>query len=816
MNDTQPNGGSRRSSLRRIRREASVAMRGLRWLWEKRSLVSRSVRAAGFALGWLYDKFPLPRRVKEITTELTFHAIEHFIVQSSSYQNWVHRGGGLTRLHQLFMREKESEPQPVHAPGMDAWEALAATYQVPTGRGRSVAIIVPVYKGYHETLACLFSVLSAQVTTPYSLTVIDDASPDATLREMLVRLSGLGLFTLHHHEKNQGFVRTVNEGMQLHPQQDVLLLNADTQVYDGWLDRMVAALYRVPATGSVTPFSNNAELCSYPRSFHGNHAPLEVDDATLNQLCAHANEGQSPELPTGVGFCMLLRREAIENVGLFDDDLFGRGYGEENDWCLRAAGQGWRHVLAADVFVRHHGAVSFEASKQRELRRSLRYLNERHPHYRDLVRRFRRADPLAPFRRQIDLARLKAASQRHAFLMISHQAGGGTEKHVMDMCERLAREEVSCYRLSPHPSHASRVCVWHYRVVDCPNLVFDMDTDQEALAACLRELHIAHVHMHHLLGFPQRMQALLTILCEALSVRYDVTLHDYYMACPSINLVYDQGMYVTDPDIATSQRWASRNPTAAGRTPIWLWRYQHTQLLKAARNVYAPSHDCADRMMRLLPGIVVQARPHPDEQITAPNLFKHHAPGTPLDVAIIGRLTRHKGAALVLAMARDAKRRNLPVYFHVFGEADDANALRKTGHVHVHGAYEEQAIYALLKEQRCHVALMASVWPETYSYTLSIAFNARLYPVCFDMGAPAERIRIAQWGSILSREAMLSPSLANDQLLALESTPAPTARVAPQVFHHYEKMLRDYYQLTLSHEAPSTKAAPTSLQGTAS
>lgn len=777
-----------------------MAMRGLRWVWERRSAVARTIRATGHMLGWAYDKFPLPRRVKDITTELTFHAIEHFIVQSESYQNWVHRGGGLSRLHSLFQREKEDAPRPAKAPDETQWQQLIARWKPRTGE-RPVAIIVPVYKGYDETLSCLFSVLSCHVVTPFTLTVFNDASPDIALTEKLRLLAEAGLFRLETNAQNLGFVRTVNAGMNLHPEQDVLLLNADTQVFDGWLDRMVAALYRAPATASVTPFSNNAELCSYPRSFYANPTPLEVDDATLSALCATANDGQSPELPTAVGFCMLLRREAIHQVGLFDDRAFGRGYGEENDWCLRSADEGWHHVLAADVFVRHFGAVSFEASKQRELRRSLRHLNERHPHYRALVRRFRTDDPLAPFRAAIDLARLIHVRQNHAFLMMSHNAGGGTEKHVVDLCARLAREGVTGYRLSPDPSHASRLRLWHTDAPLCPNLVFDLDDDQDALLAALRSLNIRHLHIHHLFGFPQRILAFIDILTRQLSIAYDVTVHDYYLACPSINLVYEQGRYISDPSIATSQQWANHHPTAAGRTPIWQWRHQHGQMLARARYVFAPSRDAARRMMGFFPGVMVTVRPHPDEQITAPNLYLHHSNGGALDVAIIGRLTTHKGAEIVLAMAKDAKKRQLPIYFHIFGEADQASALRKTDRVMIHGAYEEGQIFGLLKDQRCHMALIPSVWPETYTYTLSIAFNARLFPVCFDLGAPAERIRQAEWGHVLPRETMLSAALANDALLALATTPPPTARGAHQAFHHFESMVRDYYQLSLTDTA---------------
>ncbi len=786
-------------------KDASLAMRLLRMIWERRIYVARSVYAVGHTLGWLYQKFPLPRHIKDITTELTFHAIEHFIVQSNAYQDWLHRRVGLTRLHGLFSRKSppDAPALSVKAPTADQWQALIHQHRSktpPAANAPVIAVIIPVYKGYDETLRCIYSVLDAECNTAFTLTLINDASPDYKLVEKLRQLQEQGLFELVTHESNQGFVKSVNHGMQRHENQDVLLLNADTQVYDGWLDRMHRALHANEETASVTPFSNHAELCSYPRVFHANTAALELDYAALDQLAARQNHALAPELPTAVGFCMMIKRAALEQIGYFDEDTFGRGYGEENDWCLRAADAHWRHVLAADTFVRHTGNVSFEGSKDRLLRRSLRKLNARHPHYRKLVRSFREDDPLQPYRQQLDIARLQRLGGDHGFLMISHNAGGGTERHISDMVTRLAADGITAYRLSPDPEHASRIRLWHQDAPNCPNLIFDMDDDQVVLVSCLRALGITHLHLHHLIGFAPRMLNLVDMLARALTVPYDVTIHDYYFICPSINLIYDSGVYDGDPDIEQSEKWARHHPTPAGRTPIWQWRHQHQQLLEAARSIYAPSADCALRIQRYFPNIALAVRPHPESLQPAPDLFIPHIAGRPLDIAVIGHLTRHKGSEQILKLAQDAKERQLPIHFHIFGDAENAAALSKTGHATVHGAYQESDIYTLLAAQECHLSLTASIWPETYTYTLTIALNAGLYPVCFDLGAPSERIRNAGWGTILSLDYMLDAEGMNNALLALE-TAAPPANLRSAITHNYQDFTREYYGISPEHTA---------------
>src|SRR5262249_39452413 len=144
---------------------------------------------------------------------------------------------------------------------------------------------------------------------------------------------------------------------------DVVLLNSDTEVANDWLDRLHACAASDAKIATVTPFSNNATICSYP--FHGwqGSVPGTLGLAELDRVFARANAGRVVDLPTAVGFCMYIRRPALDALGLFDAERYGRGYGEENDFCMRAAKVGWRNVLAGDVFVYHEGSVSFSVER---------------------------------------------------------------------------------------------------------------------------------------------------------------------------------------------------------------------------------------------------------------------------------------------------------------------------------------------------------------------------------------------------------------------------------------------------------------------
>ncbi|MBL0141292.1 MAG: glycosyltransferase [Betaproteobacteria bacterium] len=256
-----------------------------------------------------------------------------------------------------------------------------------------IDVIIPAYRGLSETRRCVESVLAAPVREKHEVVVIDDASPEPALSAWLRDLAGTGRITLLAHERNAGFVASVNEGMRLHADRDVLLLNSDTEVANDWLDRIAACAARERQAGTVTPFSNNASICSYPLFAQSNPLPEGTTTARLDAAFARANAGKSVEILTAVGFCMFIARRCLAQVGPFDEDAFGRGYGEEVDFCMRAARAGWRNLLAADTFVFHQGEVSFGGGAQDLRNRAQSIIDTRYPEFQPRLRTFLAEDP---------------------------------------------------------------------------------------------------------------------------------------------------------------------------------------------------------------------------------------------------------------------------------------------------------------------------------------------------------------------------------------------------------------------------------------
>ncbi len=792
-----------------LKRPGEYALSAARHIWHRRHRVVTGVKRLGGAGIWLWHKIPMPLAFRAAVKDVLFLSAEHFIIHTSAYQSWVRQRTGASRIHHFLGTKMHGDktdtlPATVEAPGEGAWEGL----QPHAGSDNpAIDVIVPVYRGYGETLNCLYTVLSASVSTPFELVVINDCSPDEPLVARLRHLADAGLFTLLENEENKGFVATVNRGMQLHSGRDVVLLNSDTEVYPGWLDRLCAATLHERA-GTITPFSNNAEICSYPAFVKDNAVPLEVSYPELDALAAQVNEKTVCDLPTGVGFCMYITRACLDDAGLFDVATFGKGYGEENDFCCRAAAGGYRNLLAADVFVRHLGGVSFSKEKQKLVARGLRALNRKHPHYRKMVSAFLDADPVKPYRQRLDLARLARYRGQGNMLMVNHALGGGTGRHVQELTEALAADGIGAYLLTPGLQGSGMVALTHIAAPDVPNLLFSMESDRASFTAALHALGISHLHIHHVIGFEERILDFLEMVRSEMGIACDVTVHDYFTVCPRINLVDGSGYYCGEPEIKTCEACIRLNPSHAGGKPVWQWRLHFAQLLGQARRVYVPDEDVAARMARYVPEAALVVRPHsePFEEGETPDV-PARAEGERLRIAIIGAISDIKGSGVLHGLVRDACRRDLPVDYILIGHTNHTELQAGMEHFTMTGQYREEEMGDLLAHYRPHLVFIPSIWPETYCYTLSYAWRYGIYPVVFDIGAPASRIRTlgeGGGGAILPYALAHKPQALNDALLALE---IPSERRIPPTVT-YPNFLQSYYELTPAKDGRLHEAAP--------
>lgn len=634
----------------------------------------------------------------------------------------------------------------------------------------SVDVIIPIYNAHDDLVRCIDSVLRC-TDGDYRLLLINDASPDDRIAPLLDRLEAqqprIRVVTNLH---NLGFIGTVNRGFG-ETVGDVVLLNSDTIVTHGWLSKMLACAASDPRIATITPFSNNAEICSYPEMC-GNHPWVVGDDPELpNRALEQASRRDYPDLPTAVGFCMYIRRAALEVVGKFDE-RYGLGYGEENEFCRRLVTAGFRNVLLDDTFVAHVGNRSFDAKKAALVEANSRLLISRFPDYPKLVRNFIAADPPKITRllaRSIE--RILRAPERPGVLHVLHGKGGGTEHHVHDLVEAI-------------PGHRHYVLVAlgdRWEVEDLADVsggppiayCFERKTDELWASFLLEVVNIfavQFIHVHHLSG--SRI-GLLTALANA-GVPYGVTVHDFHLACPTITLMNGNDRFCggeTDPKVC--RRCLSEQP---GLRDIDLggWRREHAAFLAAARFVLAPSQSAADLLARYYPPHAVYVMPHDKPNVTIRResiAVKFSLPddGVPA-VGVLGAIGPVKGARRLERLVALTRQTRLPLRWVLIGYLDrqylpiqDEDAVFT-----VHGPYRPAEIPALLDHYRIRLTVFPSAGPETFSYTLTESFAAGRPALVPPIGALGERVQ-ASGGGWLMQEWQDDQAIL-DQILALLSS----------------------------------------------
>lgn len=595
-----------------------------------------------------------------------------------------------------------------------------------------VDIIIPVYGGYPETVSCLRSVLAAKNETPQEIIVIYDAGPEPKLLDHLQELAERNAITLLVNSVNVGFVATVNKGMALHIDRDVVLLNSDTEVANDWLDRLVRCAQSDRRIGTVTPFSNNAEICSFPRLCEANSLPEGWSVERLDSLFARHVTPAALEIPTAVGFCMFIARRAIDEVGSFNQALFGRGYGEENDFCRRLAESNWRNVLCTNVFVAHLGGVSFGEEKARLVKNAMATLDRLYPDYHRLVHEFIRQDTPHNYRVQAQLAML--GEQRARVLMITHNLDGGTTKHVRELADHLADQVCVFVARMCSPQHLRLSLVGGN--TGPLELHFKWPAQAKLFAGALKALGIDRLHIHHIKGAEQLVEFVL----KNSELPYDITLHDYYLINGNPALADKTGQFCTDIQ--------SRDAICALHSPVPMnqtaeaWRKFTGALLQGAQRVFAPSQFAAAIFADYFPWLDITVLPHPDWEVDMPYppvRRRAHRPGEKLVVVALGALGLEKGADILERTAFLATKYGYDIEFHLLGYAyRELNEKLVT----VHGAYDDSMLDDKLAAIDPHLVWFPCQWPETYSYTLSACLR-RGYPVLAPtLGAFIERLEL--------------------------------------------------------------------------
>lgn len=611
----------------------------------------------------------------------------------------------------------------------------------PEALDASITIILPVYQGLH-LLNQVIGRVRDHTDLQWHLVVIDDASPDPAvlncLRGWQEKLTKERM-TLITNPTNLGFVGTSNVGLgvALTRGRHVVLLNSDALVPAGWASRLLAPLINEPNVASVTPFSNDAEIANVP--FPGRPITLMPGEGDALDLRAreYAHAGSIAEVPTGVGFCMAMNIQTIRQIPKFDT-TFGKGYGEEVDWCQKAMAFGWRNLLTAGLFVEHHGSQSFGPDvKQALTQKNGLVISRRYPKFDEQVQMFISGDPLRSQRMMlgIDMAARRAMSmgQRLA-VFLGHGMGGGAETYLR---QRVQHEIASTghavvIRTMPDAS-------WHV----------ELHAEQGKLSGKVDKIAAAMPFFSSLSGLhivyscgvgsvrPRDIPRALSFLSSRPSSTLEVVFNDFFPISPSYTLLDSRDAFNGFPLDPTDP--AHRFVEADGSVvELAEWNAVWGEMIKKASQLTTFSPSSA--------AIVGAAWPeYRDRVCMQPHRLPTDIPmlETCTDepvIGVLGNISRAKGAEVLARLSKEMAARRAGRLI-LIGNIEPGYVLAKPSIVL--GSYNLDELAKIVAQHRINRWFLPSIWPETFSYAVHEMIATGLPVWSFDIGGQADAVKAA-------------------------------------------------------------------------
>jgi GT2 family glycosyltransferase/predicted nucleic acid-binding Zn-ribbon protein len=224
-----------------------------------------------------------------------------------------------------------------------------------------VSVVIVTIDNLDLNRQCLQSVFERTEWPNFEVVVVDNGSTDGTVEYLVWAQERWPALHLILNDRNHGFAGATNQGLRRTAGHHLVLLNNDTVVTRGWVSTLLRHLHARPRLGLVGSVTNAA----------GNEAKVPVSYERVEDMPAWAaqyvrqHDGELVEMKMVGMFCVALRREVLERVGLLDE-RFAIGMFEDDDFCRRVRAAGFEVACAHDAFVHHWQRASFQRLGEEE------------------------------------------------------------------------------------------------------------------------------------------------------------------------------------------------------------------------------------------------------------------------------------------------------------------------------------------------------------------------------------------------------------------------------------------------------------------
>lgn len=628
----------------------------------------------------------------------------------------------------------------------------------------NVDIIVPVYNAYEYTEECIKSVIKNTNLNIHRLILINDKSPDEKIMPMLQKYASENenkQIVVLENEENSGFVKTVNRGMT-YSTNDVVLLNSDTEVTNNWLEKMITCAYSNDYIATVTALTNNGTIASVPNFGIDNELPKNMSLEQYAKMIEEISLKRYPELTTGNGFCMYIKRKVIEEIGLFDDITFEKGYGEENDFCYRALDHGYTNVLCDDTFIYHKGTQSFKKENLTKTRAAIiddhmKKLRKKYPIYTTKTDQFLSLNPIKDISRNVLLNTLVYGKRRILFLVNEWEENmemtGGTSLHLKDIILGI-KENTACFVLAPFKydlntfklylysgEYGKEIASFKTDINLYGQITYTNDSYKEMLETIFDSFNIELLHVHHFLF--QTFDAI--DIAKKRNIYSIITLHDLYMSCPSINMVYEEKFCEINPNRDCAKCLKSRYGVESNILPNW--RNTCEKVLKKFDKIIVPSQNTKEQFEKVYKDLNIEVIEHGVNLIKINKKEEQQKDRDVFNVSFVGAMAPHKGSNILKELIE--KNKDNAIKIHLIGKSEDKKLNNNTSNYINHGKYKRGELPKLLVENNIDLVCIFATWPETYSYTLTETYMAKVPVLTFDIGAVGDRVKQDKLGWVI-------------------------------------------------------------------
>lgn len=631
----------------------------------------------------------------------------------------------------------------------------------------AIDILIPIYNGF-DYLEPLFNSVKLNTDVDYRVILINDCSPDPKISEFLKKIQLLNYFndlTIIENDTNLGFVRSVNKGLQ-YVKNNFVLLNTDTEVPPEWASRLMDPIFLMEKIASTTPFTNAGTIFSFPTYLHDNTIFENLSVTELDSYFKKVNfENSYTCVPTGVGFCMGINKNLVDKIGMFDE-IFGKGYGEENDWCQRALNEGYLHLHVTNLFVYHKHGGSFDSeTKKLLIQKNSKILLQRYPTY-DAQIQVEIESNNHELLRKLICSRV-ANKLRKSHLIVDHLLGGGANHYTSDKINNLLKNgDFTCQLNFDFNASNQYLLTVRYDseiltlkssdISECYKFV-DFYSYSEIYINSLVSFTNLDIHISELLRLKKKSQS---------SNILTIPIHDFFPLCSNYTLLNEKMEFCNipkNPDTCTIciEKNTGDFKKFEHTSDIKTWRRTWIALLSEADEVTCFSESSKSITAKAYPSLKSKIRVLPHQ---IGNRFqkiydkRNNLNNKALVIGVLGGINIPKGAGVLAELVKYIEHKNLDMSVKLIGEIShqiNSNKFSATG------KYDIKNAESIILDACIDVFLIPSIWPETYSYTTEEVMQLGYPIIVFDIGAPAERVKKYELGHVI-KETDLYATLQNE------------------------------------------------------